>query len=590
MLRNECCVGYWKAGSLTEKGSLTMASTAFNRKPYAGKPHVRGGASGKRSLGVSLWIRRICLVTCAMTMAVASASAIDTALVWRSGDGLDPSGAFSAATESVPATWNGRETEQTVLKINQTKAESLGIPLSGILLANCHALTMYMRCKWDGDFFSGDRAYLFSYGNPWGEYRGSSFSFINLADGTASVRWDCGRSQGPQSTPTIQHDTWYDVFMTVEDPWPNATAAHNVYIHAYLMKVGDAGFTGSDISGNWVSWRTDTGDYQSAELRTTDSLTFGSNFKGTIAQLGFWNRVLSSAERCEVAATPNDGGNLIRTGMIELTAAQPEVCLAFHESGHKVYDTTKGASAPAYVATLDQALSLIAADDSAAGSVEAVVDEGTAKAREIRLHPVVPGKESLGYAGKFSTGDHVLTLRWKNVTATKPLKLKKVTLGGSWSIGPYIYAIQSNDANPYKGSLAPYVIGMNMPERMTGGLSAATDPLQNEGQMIKFELTKRQAELAYRYEMGVGQTKDNAGPKIVIYVNGAEFIRTKIDWQFGNGEVIFPSGTFREGENCIAIRYDPADYPSGYWATFRSHRLTVQKDSFPKFDFVVIYR
>ena len=165
-----------------------------------------------------------------------------------------------------------------------------------------------------------------------------------------------------------------------------------------------------------------------------------------------------------------------------------------------------------------------------------------------------------------------------------------MTLGGSWSIGPYIYAIQSNDANPYKGSLAPYVIGMNMPERMTGGLSAATDPLQNEGQMIKFELTKRQAELAYRYEMGVGQTKDNAGPKIVIYVNGAEFIRTKIDWQFGNGEVIFPSGTFREGENCIAIRYDPADYPSGYWATFRSHRLTVQKDSFPKFDFVVIYR
>ena len=184
----------------------------------------------------------------------------------------------------------------------------------------------------------------------------------------------------------------------------------------------------------------------------------------------------------------------------------------------------------------------------------------------------------------------MLTLRWKNATATKPLKLTKVTLGGSWSIGPYIYAVQTNEVNPYKGSLAPYVIGMNTPEKMSSGLSAATNPLRDEGQMIKFDLTKKQAELAYRYEMGIGQTKDAAGPKIVIYVNGTEFARTNIRWQFGNGEVTFPSGTFREGENCIAVRYDPADYPGGYWATFRSQRLTVWKDSFPKFGFTILFR
>ena len=265
------------------------------------------GKIGKK-VCAGLSIQLVAMLVCTMAKAVASASVIDSALVWRSGDGLDPSGAFATAAESVPSIWSGRETEQTVLKINQTKAESLSIPLSGVLPANCHTLTMYMRCKWDGDFFSGDRAGLFSYGNTWGQYRGSNFSFINQSDGTASVRWDCGRNQGPQTSPKVLYNTWYDVFMTIEDPSPNATAA------------------------------------------------------------------------------------------------QPEVRLAFHESGHKAYDTTKGASAPAYVATLDQALSLIAADDSAAGEVVAVIDEGTAKAREIRLHSVAPGKESLGYVERLPTG------------------------------------------------------------------------------------------------------------------------------------------------------------------------------------------
>ena len=67
----------------------------------------------KRTFGV--------LVGCLVMSSAAVASVIDSALVWRSGDGLDPSGAFATAAESVPTIWNGRETEQTVLKINQTR-------------------------------------------------------------------------------------------------------------------------------------------------------------------------------------------------------------------------------------------------------------------------------------------------------------------------------------------------------------------------------------------------------------------------------------------------------------------------------------
>lgn len=530
---------------------------------------------------------KACAFACLTMTSVASANVFDDALVWRQGESLDPESKFTQATESVPATWNGKETEQTVLKINQTKSESLSIPLSGILPANCHKLTMYMRCKWDGDFFSGDRAYLFGYANPWGQYRGSNFSFINLADGTASVRWDCGRNQGPQTTPTIKHDTWYDVFMTIEDPSPNATSAHNVYTHAYILKVGDTSFTDSNISGNWVSWRgVGTGNYQSAELRTTDSLTFASEFKGTVARLGFWNRVLTGNERVEIAATPNLGGNLIRSDAFELTAEHSEMQFAFHQNAQAVYDTTHGSSAVTYYATQAQALSIVAADDSPAGEVEAVIDEGTAKAKRIRIHPLGPGGESVSYVAALSSGDHVLTLRRKSGS----LKLKSVILGGSWAIGHFAFAVTNNDLNQYKGTLAPYVIGMETPGLMNGGLSAATDPLRDEAQMIKFSLTKGQAALAYRYEISTSQTKDAIGPKFVIYVNGVEAKRMSVAWQYGNADWTFPAGTFREGENTIAIRYDPADYPGGYWMTFRGHRLSVVKDSFPKFGMTLVVR
>ena len=520
--------------------------------------------------------------------------------------------------DDVVSPWNGKTNRLACLSFAQEghaqRYFSFNVTKTP-LTANTSTLTVHLRCKWDGDFVSGSRAHLFSYGNTWNQYRGTAMSFIaGATPGTGYIRFDNGRHQVPKSDWTITPGRWYDIIVTIQDSKAGSSDDRGVVMHCYVF--GAYGECVDHALSGWEVWLTPAGgDYQSAELRCqeNESLQLMSDFKGRLAQFGIWNRVLTKSEMYEVCSgvsvEPNlvslgreDGSNaefidpsLAETSFVqpcrldkvpkELNADFPEFTVRFKEKGFGActtdYDTI------AYYDTMARVFSIRTVPGSGTCAVEAVLDEGEETEHVFHMPPLAGGESWIAYLKKekISRGDHTLTIRRKSGT----VKLDFVKLGTTWCLGRNAEWFSGwNNGNQYSGDATTYPMVADMPSKMSGGFSASGTENDDANATVKFDMTKDEAALAYLYKFTVGQTSGNVAVNAILYVNGQEIARPTVS-PMKSKSVTIPAGSFRAGENRIALRYDKSKQPN-FWAKMISNSLWVLNEGFPNLGMTLLMK
>jgi hypothetical protein len=92
---------------------------------------------------------------------------------------------------------------------------------------------------------------------------------------------------------------------------------------------------------------------------------------------------------------------------------------------------------------------------------------------------------------------------------------------------------------------------------------------------FSFDMPPDMAGYDYRYDARISQCLNNVPPKLILYVNGAEYGRYQLSRAWGLAEIAFPAGTFVPGRNTITWRYDSDSHSSDYWVGIRSHTFTL---------------
>ncbi len=565
----------------------------------------------------------------------ASARVVDEALIWwrgindANGDGfvsadeivnarfpkndsahqgvtISGSGTLRVVEEDVVSPWNGNTNRTPVLRLSNDGTETLiAFPVSKTTLSNSiYALTLHIRCKWDGDFGpdTWQRACLCSYGNGWNEYRGSTLSFIPVAGTSGGIRFDNGRHQGPitDGSLVVQSNVWYDVFFRLEDPNPASDAgSHNLYIDAYFFGA-KTNYLVKSISSMWPSWRAPNSNYQSAELKTTDAVRFGNHFKGYVAQFGFWDRRLSLEEMREVAAMPERFPDMVRIGDADgrgdefaannayatntiaipggrldrvpavLTAEFPTLNIAFRENGVAAHGNRDDLATITGYETFPQLLTVSTVTGSERCSVNVRLD-GTLLAQR----SISPGRPAQVYIDPMSIGDHLLSI---TRVGSVDVHLDQVRVGGSWCLGDRYYSVWRH-GNQYAGNYTPYPLELDTPhENMCGNVASSAASTTSS---FSFDMPADMTGYAFRYDARISQCKDDKAPNLILYVNGEEYLRHQMRWAWDYFDYTFPPDTFHAGRNTIAWRFDADSHVSGYWAGMRGHVMTLA--SKPKF-------
>ena len=508
--------------------------------------------------------------------------------------------------DNVHSPWNGVLSSTMSMRFvaDTAYASSLNIPVSKTsLTSDTSSFTLHLRCKWDGDFGAdgGSRANLFYYGNSWNERRGGSLSFVPADNGSGGIiRFDNGRHQ--YSTEfAIETNVWYDVFYRIDDPAPSSDVNHNVNIDVYLFK--DRTLSESmSCKSHWSSWRTPSADiasdntkYVSAELRRTDNIVVCQYFKGNIAQFGFWDRVLNIDEMREVSAHSSPFPDLIRLGDLDgrgdefaadgslatdtiilpggrldrapavLTSERPSVSISFCENGIPVHTDRNSIDEITGYETLPQLLTIKTIPGSPVCCVDVTLDGNVISRRTI-----LPDRPGHVYIKAMNVGNHTLTI---TRIGTADVHLDQIRLGGSWCLGDRFYEIPQK-GNQYRGGHSPYVVHLDSATSNMCG-SVAGSATSGATVSFSFDMPPDMASYAYRYDARISQCLNNVPPKLILYVNGAEYGRYQLSRAWGLAEIAFPAGTFVPGRNTIAWRYDSDHHSSDYWVGIRSHTFTL---------------
>ena len=516
-------------------------------------------------------------------------------------------GTCSIVKDDVVTPWSGTTNAYPVARLSQdgATATKFDFKLSDAgLETNIYAMTYYVRCKWDGDYgAAGSGSANLFYGVNYSQWRGAGLSFT--ANGLA---YNLGRRNFTSSAFVPAPGTWYDVFLRLSDS-PDETAGHNIGLSVYIRKAGGTSWLWPGSEQSWWTWanvnETGTG-LRTLRMGPNDTLSFCERFKGCVSQLGFWERQLTETEMREINAIPEITPDLISLGFAdgssaefapsaaaadrtieqpglwdgappELNDACPSFTVSFTEKAYPVYDSAHGMSQISYWDSQAHVLIVKPTPESGSCALRAVIDAGKEKEIVLGNKAVSASRPGYFYVDRLSRGAHTLTLS----RVSGSIRLDYVKLGGDFCIGARTYQFVS-PGGQYNGNLAPYCLRYDTPSQMSGSVMAETNPWTAEkATTFAFDMTAEQTALEYRYVIATGQSDGAAAANLILYVNGSEYDRIKLPWQYSDCTVNFPANTFAAGRNTLAWRFDTLEHASSYWVGTRGHFMSTVRSSIP---------
>lgn len=531
---------------------------------------------------------------------------------------------ISIVNDDVVSVWCGQTNNMPVLRFNQDAVDSpstLTLKPSNVGISEpVRALTIHFRFKWDGDFGALTKplaGVLFSTVNYW-HCRGIAFQ---IANGKCVLK--VGRKSYDCTHFGLQAGNWYDLFFfTSDNAYQSSTADRNCSMRIDIVKATGSTTTqwpGASDRHPGSTWLYPTRANQDNVCTSTafdpaDSIAIGENFKGEIAQFGFWPRQLTDDEIRQVSVSPVMGPALLTVGKADgksdefakspstatnsvtlpgswdgipaqLDANNPKMSVRFYESRTGVNDSKYGSAQISYTTTFDHVLVMKAAENCGNSAVQVFIDRGTANEKDMGKRFFTARSAEYFWVPALA-GNAWHTLDVECVHGTFELDYAKIY--GSWCLGNRVYSHYKDSENQYKGNTKLYPLEWNIPcLKLTGGaLEAATDPFNEAAACtLVFDLDEEFAKLGYKYTAATGQSGGGVKTHSIVYVNGVEFGKYTTAYQYGDlsesGWISFPPNTFHAGRNTLAIRYDPDYHQSGFWVSARGHIMLPQQDTLP---------